>query len=235
MIEYILWDIDNTLLSFDLAEKAAMTSGFSKFNLAIDDDKAIDVYKVINDKYWRMLESGKMTREQILGGRFKEFFDSYHISYDDELINDFNLYYQEELGKQVFFNDSAMETLKTLKKQYKQYAVTNGTKLAQEAKVINSGLDKIFDGVFISEDLGYDKPNKKFFNIVFETVGSYNPNEYIVIGDSLTSDMQGANNAGIRNIWYNPKDKENNLGVKVDYEIHSLEKVPLIIEDINEL
>ncbi len=235
MIKYILWDIDNTLLSFDLAEKAAMTSGFSKFNLAIDGDKAIEVYKLINDKYWRQLERGEMIRDQVLGGRFKEFFDFYQIDYDDDLINDFNLYYQQELGKQVFFNDGAKNALKALNKRYRQYAVTNGTKLAQEAKVTNSGLDKIFDGVFISEDLGYDKPNKEFFNMVFERIGSGNPDEYILIGDSLTSDMQGANNARIKNIWYNPKDKAHNLDVRVDYAISSLNAVPEIIEDINEL
>lgn len=75
MIKYILWDIDNTLLSFDLAERAAMTSGFDKFSIGINDQKAIDVYKLINDKYWKMLESGQMSRDQILTGRFKELFD----------------------------------------------------------------------------------------------------------------------------------------------------------------
>lgn len=232
MIKYLLWDIDNTLLSFDLAERASMTKGFDKFGLDIGDEKALDVYKDINDKHWKMLEKGEKTREEILTGRFEEFFDLYNIAYDDRLVNDFNLFYQEELGKQVFFNDYAEEVLQKLGKDYKQYAVTNGSKVAQSGKLKNSGLDKVFDGVFISEDLGYDKPNLEYFDLVFENIGSKNRDEYILIGDSLTSDMLGSNNAGIRNIWYNPKDFDNKASVKVDYTINNLKEVIEILENI---
>lgn len=232
MIKYLLWDIDNTLLSFDLAERASMTKGFDKFGLDIGDDEALEVYKNINDKYWKMLEKGEMTREEILTGRFEEFFDLYDIAYDDRLVNDFNLFYQEELGKQVFFNDNALEVLQKLGKDYKQYAVTNGSKVAQSGKLKNSGLDKVFDGVFISEDLGYDKPSLEYFDLVFESIGSKNRDEYILIGDSLTSDMLGSNNAGIRNIWYNPEDLDNDLGIRIDYTIHKLDKVVDILDDL---
>ena len=232
MIKYLLWDIDNTLLSFDLAERASMTKGFKIFDIDIKDEKALDVYKDINDKHWKMLEKGEKTREEILTGRFEEFFDLYDIAYDDRLVNDFNLFYQEELGKQVFFNDYAEEVLQKLGKNYKQYAVTNGSKVAQSGKLKNSGLDKIFDGVFISEDLGYDKPSLEYFDLVFENIGSKNKDEYILIGDSLTSDMLGSNNAGIRNIWYNPKDFDNKESVKVDYTINNLKEVIEILENI---
>ena len=232
MIKYLLWDIDNTLLSFDLAERASMTKGFDKFELDIEDAKALEVYKNINDKYWKMLEKGEKTREEILTGRFEEFFDLYDIAYDERLVNDFNLFYQEELGKQVFFNDYAEEVLHKLGKEYKQYAVTNGSKIAQSGKLKNSGLDKVFDGVFISEDLGYDKPSLEYFDLVFERIGSKNKEEYILIGDSLTSDMLGSNNAGIRNIWYNPKDLDNKANIKVDYTIKNLKEVIEILENI---
>ena len=232
MIKYILWDIDNTLLSFDLAERAAMTSGFDRFSIGIKDENALDVYKLINDKYWKMLERGKMSRDEILSSRFKEFFDQYKVEYDDILINDFNNFYQEELGRQVFFNDHAKEVLEILGGNYKQYAVTNGSKVAQSGKLKNSGLDKVFDGVFISEDLGYDKPSLEYFDLVFESIGSKNKEEYILIGDSLTSDMLGSNNAGIRNIWYNPEGLANDLGIRIDYTIHQLNKVVDILDDI---
>ena len=232
MIKYLLWDIDNTLLSFDLAERASMTKGFDKFCLDIDDEKALEVYKNINDKYWKMLEKGEKTREEILTERFEEFFALYDIAYDESLVNDFNLFYQKELGKQVFFNDYAEEVLHKLGKDYKQYAVTNGSKVAQTGKLKNSGLDKVFDGVFISEDLGYDKPSLEYFDLVFESIGSNNKEEYILIGDSLTSDMLGSNNAGIRNIWYNPKDLDNDLGIRIDYTIHNLDNVVDILDDL---
>ena len=233
MIKYLLWDIDNTLLSFDLAERASMTKGFDKFELDIEDAKALEVYKNINDKYWKMLEKGEKTREEILTGRFEEFFDLYDIAYDESLVNDFNLFYQEELGKQVFFNDYAEEVLHKLGKYYKQYAVTNGSKVAQSGKLKNSGLDKVFDGVFISEDLGVYKPYKEFFDIVFDQIGSDNRDDYIIIGDSLTSDIRGGNNAGIRTIWYNKDGKENIHGVRVDYMVDKLSDIPAIIKEIN--
>ena len=210
-----------------------MTKGFDKFGLNISDDKALEVYKNINDKYWKMLEKGEKTREEILTGRFEEFFDLYDIAYDEKLVNDFNLFYQEELGKQVFFNDYAEEVLQKISKDYKQYAVTNGSKIAQTGKLKNSGLDKVFDGVFISEDLGVDKPYKEFFDIVFDQIGSDNRDDYIIIGDSLTSDIRGGNNAGIRTIWYNKDGKENIHGVRVDYMVDKLSDIPAIIKEIN--
>lgn len=232
MIKYILWDIDNTLLNFDLAEKAAMKNGFEKFAIDIKDENALGTYNSINDKYWKRLEKGEITRHETLHGRFREFFDLYEVNYDEKLIEKFNLFFQEELGKQVFFNDGAKESLEILNRDYAQYAVTNGSKIAQEAKLSNSGLDKIFLDAFISEDLKVDKPSKEFFDKVFNKIGSTNKDEYILIGDSLSSDMRGANNAGIKNIWYNPKNKENNLGVNIDYTIHELDKVIYILDEL---
>lgn len=232
MIKYILWDIDNTLLNFDLAEKAAMKNGFEKFAIEIKDENALGTYNSINDKYWKRLEKGEITRHETLHGRFREFFDLYNVNYDENLIENYNLFFQNELGRNVFFNDGAKETLEILSRNYNQYAVTNGSKIAQKAKLSNSGLDKIFLDAFISEDLKVDKPSKEFFDKVFNKIGSTNKDEYILIGDSLSSDMRGANNAGIKNIWYNPKDKENNLGVNIDYTIHDLDKVIYILDEL---
>ena len=232
MIKYILWDIDNTLLNFDLAEKAAMKNGFEKFAIDIKDGNALGTYNSINDKYWKRLEKGEITRHETLHGRFREFFDLYNVNYDENLIENYNLFFQNELGRNVFFNDGAKETLEILSRKYNQYAVTNGSKIAQKAKLRNSGLDEIFLDAFISEDLKVDKPSKEFFDKVFNKIGSTNKDEYILIGDSLSSDMRGANNAGIKNIWYNPKDKENNLGVNIDYTIHDLDKVIYILDEL---
>ena len=233
MIKYLLWDIDSTILDFVQAEDAAMKSGFRKFGIEIRDPDAISNYGLINDKYWERLERGEIDRQEVLHGRFREFFDSYKISYDDSLVADFNLFYQTELGNHIFFNPHAKETVEKLAKDYKQYAVTNGSKIAQNLKLSKSGLDQIFDGVFISEDLGVDKPYKEFFDKVFDEVGSKNRDEYIIIGDSLTSDIRGGNNAGIRTIWYNQYGKENNERVTIDYTIDNLADIPAIIKEIN--
>lgn len=228
MIKYLLWDIDATLLNFKKAEYFAMRDGFEKFQLPIDESQ-IKNYNLINDKYWKRLERGEITREMVLHGRFREFFDGLNIAYTDELIYDFNKFYQVALGNNIFFNDNAKETLNTLAKTYKQYAITNGSIVAQKGKLKKSGLDKIFDGVFISEEIGIDKPNKEFFDIVFENIGSTDTREYLLVGDSLTSDILGANNAGIKNIWYNPEKKEKNLDVIVNFTIYDLREVVEIL------
>ena len=229
MIKYLLWDIDATLLNFKKAEYFAMRDGFEKFQLPIDESQ-IKNYNLINYKYCKRLERGEITREMVLHGRFREFFDGLNIAYTDELIYDFNKFYQVELGNNIFFNDNAKETLKTLEKTYKQYAITNGSIVAQKGKLKKSGLDKIFDGVFISEEMGIDKPNKEFFDIVFENIGSTDTREYLLVGDSLTSDILGANNAGIKNIWYNPEKKEKNLDVIVNFTIYDLREVVEILK-----
>lgn len=229
MIKYLLWDIDATLLNFKKAEYFAMRDGFKKFQLPIDESQ-IKNYNLINDKYWKRLERGEITREMVLHGRFREFFDGLKIAYTDELIYDFNKFYQVELGNNIFFNDNAKETLEALEKTYKQYAITNGSIVAQKGKLKKSGLDKIFDGVFISEEMGIDKPNKEFFDIVFENIGSTDTREYLLVGDSLTSDILGANNAGIKNIWYNPEKKEKNLDVIVNFTIYDLREVVEILK-----
>lgn len=229
MIKYLLWDIDATLLNFKKAEYFAMREGFREFNIAIDESE-IKNYNLINDKYWKRLEKGEITRETVLHGRFREFFDGLNIEYNDKLIYDFNKFYQVALGNNIFFNDNAKETLKALEKTYKQYAITNGSIVAQKGKLKKSGLDKIFDGVFISEEMGIDKPNKEFFDIVFENIGSTDTREYLLVGDSLTSDILGANNAGIKNIWYNPEKKEKNLDVIVNFTIYDLREVVEILK-----
>lgn len=229
MIKYLLWDIDATLLNFKKAEYFAMRDGFREFNLAIDESE-IKNYNLINDKYWKRLEKGEITREMVLHGRFREFFDGLNIGYNDKLIYEFNKFYQVALGNNIFFNDNAKETLKALEKTYKQYAITNGSIVAQKGKLKKSGLDKIFDGVFISEEMGIDKPNKEFFDIVFENIGSTDTREYLLVGDSLTSDILGANNAGIKNIWYNPEKKEKNLDVIVNFTIYDLREVVEILK-----
>ena len=216
MIKYILWDIDNTLLNFDLAEEASMINGFEKFGIKVTDENALPSYKKINDKYWKRLENGEIDRDEVLLGRFREFFTKYNIDYDDNLVENFNLNFQKELGRQVFFHDHAKEVLNELKNNYKQYAVTNGSKIAQTGKITNSGLD-----------------NKAFFDKIFEKIGSTNKKEYILIGDSLTSDIRGANNAAIKNIWFNPNTNINETKIKVDFDIKDLSEVPGILKRID--
>lgn len=228
MIKTILWDIDGTILNFLAAEKEAIKSCFKILEMGNCTDDMIEVYSKINVKYWEALERGEMTKPEILVGRFREFFECYGL--DTSKAEAFNAEYQVRLGDTICFNKNALETVKSLKGRVEQYIVTNGTKVAQTRKLKNSGLDELVDGVFISEDLGIEKPGKGFFDIVFDTIGKRRRDEAIIIGDSLTSDIKGGNNAGILTCWYNPGHKPVTGGVSVDYEIDDIGDLIKILE-----
>ena len=165
-----------------------------------------------------------MTKPQILEGRFRDFFAHYGLN--TECAAAFNSRYQVALGDTICFNPGGLEAMEALKGKVKQYAVTNGTKVAQKRKLANSGLDKLFDGVFISDELGVEKPNKGFFDKVWEAIGEYPGDEVLIVGDSLTSDMQGGINAGIKTCWFDVEGLELPDGMQVDYRIDDLSKVP---------
>ncbi|WP_296114711.1 YjjG family noncanonical pyrimidine nucleotidase [uncultured Anaerococcus sp.] len=226
----ILWDIDGTLLNFDLAETAALNKCFEIFDLNQPDDKMVNDYKNINDSYWERLERNEITREEVLVGRFKEFFRDYGI--DDKLASPFNYNFQVELGKTYIFNPHGDELVRKFFGVYDQYAVTNGSLIAQRGKLEGSDLNKFFKKSFISELVGFEKPDKRFFDHVFKEIGSNNLEDYVIIGDSLTSDMLGGINANIKTIWYNPEGKENYLDLAIDREIRSLKEVEKVLGEI---
>lgn len=228
MIKVILWDIDGTLLDFEKAEKQAIRKCFEIFQLGECTDEMIRRYSVINKGYWERLERKEITKPEVLVGRFQEFFKSEGIVTD--CAEKFNEEYQLRLGDTICFCDDGYELVKGLKNRVKQYAVTNGTKVAQVKKLNKSGLIDLFDAVFISEDVGIEKPDVKFFEHVWDVIGQYEKDEVIIVGDSLTSDMQGGNNAGILCCWYNPKGLENTNGVKLDYEIQDLQEILEILK-----
>ena len=153
------------------------------------------------------------------------------------------------MGETICFHDDAYNIVKELKGKVLQCAASNGTKKAQTGKLKNSGLDQLFELVFISEDVGAEKPSKEFFNKALEDAngwlcenevqclevtetyrGELNVSEVIIVGDSLTSDILGGNNAGIKTCWYNPKGVPNDIGVKVDYEISDLHEVIALVK-----
>ena len=227
MIKVILWDVDGTLLDFKKAEYVAIKKCFEIFDLGECSDEMISRYSDINRRYWEKLERKEITKQEVLVNRFVDFFESEDIA--TNCAEEFNKEYQLQLGETICFCDNCYEMLKGLKGQVKQYAVTNGTKIAQDRKLSKSGLIDIFDGVFISEVVGCEKPGIEIFEHVWEQIGFYEKDEVMIVGDSLTSDIQGGNNAGIVCCWYNPKHVENNSNLRIDYETDDLQKIAEIL------
>ena len=227
MIKTLLWDIDGTLLNFEKAENYAIKKCFEIFQIGECTDEMVARYSPINRKYWEKLECGKITKPEVLRLRFKEFFETENIDFDR--VDDFNAEYQVRLGDKVFFCDNGLEVVTALKGKIRQYAVTNGTKVAQSRKLAQSGLIDIFDGIFISDEIGFEKPSIEFFNAVQDKIGAFKKDEVMIIGDSLTSDMKGGNNAEILCCWYNPLGLENKHKIKIDYEVKNIAEVIDII------
>lgn len=228
MYKYLLWDVDGTVLDFLASEAYAIKTLFKKYNIGECTDEMIKMYSAINLKYWQMLERNELTKSEILVGRFREFFGL--IGVDSGIAESFNKEYQLTLGDHIEFVENAKEMLLAEKGRYTIAAVTNGTKIAQEKKLRLSGLDKVFDGIFISEDVGAEKPNTEYFEYVFNALGITDKSEVLIIGDSLTSDIKGGYLSGIHTCWYNPNHKPNTLGIDATYEIDNLKRVADILE-----
>ena len=223
----VLWDVDGTLLDFLPAERAAIRACFALFGLGECSDAMIARYSRINSEYWARLERGEMTKPQVLTGRFRDFFRGEGLPIDR--VGEFNAEYQLRLGDTICYLDDSYALVRALRGRVRQYIVTNGTAAAQSRKLSRSGLGDLMDGVFISDLVGYEKPSKEFFRCVFDAIAPVDRARTIIVGDSLTGDMRGGHNAGIRTCWYNPGGKENTLGLPLDHEIRSLRELPPLL------
>ena len=219
----ILWDVDGTLLDFAAAEEAAIRSLFADFGLGVCTDAMLARYSEINRNYWRALERGEMTKPEILTRRFEDFFAAEGLSGPSPA--EFNAAYQTRLGDTIVYCDGSDKLVASLRGKVRQYAVSNGTVAAQTRKLARSGFDRLMDGIFLSERIGYEKPAKEFFDAVFREIGEERRAGSIIVGDSLTSDIAGANRAGIKSCWYNPRGAENGTNAKPDFEIKDLREI----------
>ena len=222
-IKAILWDVDGTLLDFHASERAAIRTLFQEFDLGVCTEEMILRYSSINDDLWKRLEREEVSKREVLIGRFETFFNE--LGLDPSIASDFNEQYQLSLGDTIVFRDDSDQIVSSLRGRVKQYAVSNGTVTAQTKKLRRSGLDKLMDGVFLSEDLGVEKPNIGFFEKVFRQLPPFDKKEILIIGDSLTSDIQGGNNAGILTCWYNPDHLKADSRYRIDLEIDDLHQV----------
>lgn len=232
MIRVILWDVDGTLLDFKAAERAALNAAFRRFGLGTCDEARIARYSVLNDRWWKALERGEVTKARLLPGRFREFFAVEGLPFSGD-YEDFNDFYQIQLGETIVFRDDGLRLVSGLKGKVAQYAVTNGTLAAQARKLKNSGLGDLLDGVFISEEVGAEKPAPAFFDRVFAAIPPCEKREVLIVGDSLTSDMKGGHQAGIRCCWYDPAWREIPRDLNIEFHIRDLNEVRKILEREN--
>ena len=231
MITTILWDVDGTLLDFGAAERAAIRAMFQEFGLGECTDEMLSRYSAINTSFWERLERNEITKAQVLTGRFEQFFSEYGI--DTGIISAFNAEYQHKLGDTIVYRDDSYNVVTALKERVRQYVVSNGTIIAQTKKLRLSKFGELMDGVFLSEQLGIEKPNVAFFEKVFSDLQPEDLSKVMIVGDSLTSDIRGGMNAGIKTCWYNPKKAPVPEQYRVDYVISDLRELIGIVDREN--
>ncbi len=225
----LLWDIDGTLLDFGAVELVALNASFKALDLGKFTKDMLERYIPINRKYWSALERGELTKQEVLLGRFREFFETEVITNcDPAAMND---EYQRQLASHFVFCEYGEEIIREMKeKGYRQFAATNGTKVAQDGKLKISGLIHFLEKAFISEEIGHEKPMSGFYEAIFKALPDMDPKEMLMIGDTLTSDILGGNRAGIDTCWYNPKGLENTTEAIPTYEIKSLKELENILD-----
>ena len=189
----LLTDIDNTLLDFIAGSHAALRETLEAHGISFTQER-LHQYLTINASLWEAYERGDIPKEAIYLTRFRRLFEALGVEADPASVN---RRYMEGLRSNIFFMPHCMEFLDAVRGKVKLYAVTNGDTLTQEVRLKNSGIGAYFDGVFISEQMGCKKPEKAFFDQVFAAIGPVDQKSCLLLGDSLTSDMQGGRNAGV--------------------------------------
>lgn len=221
----ILWDVDNTLLDFDYSCRGALKQGFRTMGIEITEEM-IGRYFQINDNYWKRFEKGEVTKEQVLINRFADFFAEYDLlDLPQVSVEVFRKEYQKSLGNIYSYLDDSLTICKALQTKFKQYVVTNGVASTQRSKLVLSGFAEVMDELFISEEIGAPKPNTEFFEHCLSKIEEKDRSKILLVGDSLTSDIKGANLTGIKACWYNPKEKALPVEYSVDYEITDLHQI----------
>ena len=223
MIKNILFDLDNTIFDFYASEKKALEKTLIHLGL-VPDEHILKRYSEINLEHWKRLEKGELTRNEVKSGRYRQLFEEFGVDASPE---ETTAYYEIKLSEEGDLMEGAPELLKFLKCKYRLYVVSNGTLICQQGRMKNTGITDFFDGHFISQQIGFEKPSSEFFDYCFKNIPDFKKEETILVGDSISADIIGGKNAGIKTVWFNPHGEKSDLPY---FEIHSLLEFKDIIE-----
>ena len=223
----LLFDVDDTLLDFNLAENAALTRLFEQEKMAVTPTM-LARYKEINEALWRAFEREEVSKSELHNTRFSNFFEEYGIDVDGEY---FEAGFQKYLQEAHNYVEGAYDVIAQLAENYDLYVVSNGKTTTQNKRLMDAGLAKYFKGIFISEQTGYQKPMIEFFDYVFARIDGFDQNKTLIIGDSLTADVKGGLRAGIDTCWFNIRGIDNISDIQPHYEIKKLHELHRLLEN----
>lgn len=224
--DVLLFDLDDTLFDFGETEKHALDNSFRAFSFPNGLTDYRTSYKEISKGLWLDLEQGRISLSDLKVERFKRLFLQHKLLLSPE---DFGQTYIENLGREVHMIEGVQDMLTNLS-SCRLVILTNGFQDVQHARIALSPLNHTFEAIITSEESGYQKPQVEIFDYVFEKLRISNKRNVLMIGDSLTSDIQGGNNFGIDTCWFNPHNKENVTTIKPTYEISNYEELQQIVK-----
>lgn len=230
LIKDIFIDLDDTIFDFKKAEAIAIEKTLVSFGIE-PTPETLTLYSEINKSEWKLLELGKTTRDTLRVHRFERLFSALGTTGD---AMEAQKTYEYNLGSGHFYINGAKEMLDALKEctQYSLHLASNGTASVQRRRIGSSDVAKYFDNIFISEDIGYNKPSVEYFDSCFAKIPNFKKENSIIIGDSLSSDIKGGKNAGILTCLYDPKNHYAPCDVIPDFRVKSLLEIPNLLKTL---
>ncbi|MEI6856518.1 YjjG family noncanonical pyrimidine nucleotidase [Psychrilyobacter sp.] len=225
--EIIIFDADETLFDFKKAEKKAFKKTIIDFGIEYDEDYHFKIYKEINTTIWKELEDGLITQKKLKTERFKLLSKELKIKFNEV---EFANLFMKHLSQASFLYEKSEELVKDLTKNYRLTIFTNGLSAVQDNRIKKSILAEYFEDMVVSEEIGISKPNPKIFQHALKNINYTNKNKILIVGDSLTSDIQGGINFGIDTCWFNPTRNSNELGIEPTYIISDLMELKEILK-----
>lgn len=218
---YLLLDADNTLFDFDRGNRVAFSAVCAAFDLP-DTEEVFRLYETCNNAMWAAFDRGECTKEYLVVQRFRNFLRELGVERDAEACNALHL---DTLGQQSFLLPYAEEVCRALSREHKLYLVTNAVASVQRGRLAKSTLRPYITAAFISEEAGAAKPAPAYFDYVFAHIDGITRDNCLVVGDSISSDIRGANGYGLPCCWYNPRQTPRPAEVRIDYEITDLRQL----------
>lgn len=228
MIEILLLDLDDTILDFQKAEHIALGKTLEHFGIE-PTDPVRSRYSQINKEHWERLERKELTRAQVVSGRFAQLFSELGVVADAEECASL---YATNLGIGHYFLPGAEDALQILHKKYRLFMASNGNLSVQRGRLKSANISHYFEDIFISQEMGADKPAVEYFDRCFARIKDFDREKTMIVGDSLTSDILGGNHAGIATCWVNPGHKPRRADIRVDHEIESITQLPDLLESL---
>lgn len=218
---YLLFDADNTLFDFDAANRNAFHAVCRQCDIP-DTDETFALYERCNNAMWAAFDRGECTKDFLVVERFRRFLEAMALDRDPALCNRIHL---KALGESTLLRPHAEEVCRTLSRTHRLYIVTNAVASVQRSRLHRSAVAPYITDAFISEETGASKPSRAYFDYVFAHIPGITRENCLLIGDSPSSDIRGANNAGIPCCWYDPHGTALPEGLRIDYRITDLRQL----------